>query len=186
MDGGSFSRVREPHGPEGQRMSTYLAQTIEVVFPGSLLATGFWLYVWRVRTREHGDLLYVGRTGDSSSAKAAPPYRRMGQHLGFVKASNALRTHLAGCGVVPESCTSFQFIAHGPIFAQQSKMSAHKPFRNRIAALEKKLADSLRASGYEVLNTVNCRMELDAELWRIVREAFAPYFPELAMAKNQE
>ena len=186
MDGGSFFNAPKACRPEDRRTSTSLSQTLEVVFPGSLLAAGFWLYVWRVRTSEHGDLLYVGRTGDSSSAKAAPPYRRMGQHLGFVKASNALRAHLKRHGVEPESCISFQFIAHGPIFAQQSEMLAHKPLRNKVAALEKALADSLAASGYEVLNTVNCRMGLDAELWRIVREAFAPYFPELAMAKNHE
>ena len=167
-------------------MGTSLSQTAEVIFPGSLLATGFWLYVWRVRTLDHGDLLYVGRTGDSSSAKAAPPYRRMGQHLGFVRASNALRAHLIGRGVVPELCMSFQFIAHGPIFAEQSDMLAHKPLRNKMARLEKELADSLAASGYEVLNTVRSRMPLDAELWSTVRKAFAEYFPKLATAMNDE
>ena len=52
----------------------------ELTFPGPMTKRGFWLYVWRIQSPE-GELLYVGRTGDSSSAHAASPIERMGQHL---------------------------------------------------------------------------------------------------------
>lgn len=93
--------------------------------PGAMLERGFWLYVWRVKTPKH-EVLYVGRTGDISSCKAAPPYARMGQHLGHVKASNALRTYLEMNGVKPEDCSEYEFIAHGPLFPEQADMEAHR------------------------------------------------------------
>ena len=52
----------------------------QVRFEGALLERGFWLYVWRVR-QESREVLYVGRTGDSSSRFAASPFSRLSQHL---------------------------------------------------------------------------------------------------------
>lgn len=144
-----------------------------------MLQRGFWLYVWRVTTAEGEEMLYVGRTGDSSSHKAAPPYARMGQHLGHVKASNALRTHLEKRDVVPESCPSYTMFAYGPMFQETANMDRHKKPRDIVAALEKKLADTLREAGYDVLNTVNSRMPLDNGRWRTVRDSFLEHFPNL-------
>ena len=103
----------------------------------------------------------------------------MGQHLGHVKASNALRTYLEMNGVKPEDCSEYEFIAHGPLFPEQADMEAHKGPRDIVAALEKHLADSLRAAGYTVLNTVNSNKPLHDALWTTVRDAFAKYFAKL-------
>ena len=90
-------------------------QTFRLSIPGPMLRRGFWLYVWRVTTADDNELLYVGRTGDNSSPNAAPPYTRMGQHLGSIKNQNALRSQLIMSRVTPEECRKFDLIAHGPI-----------------------------------------------------------------------
>ena len=133
------------------------ADTYTLTMPGAMLERGFWLYVWRVETPK-GEMLYVGRTGDSSSCKAAPPYARMGQHLGHVEASNTLRRYLKNkAGVKAEDCREYDLIAHGPLFREQADMEAHKGPRDIVAGLEKHLANTLKAAGYKVLNTVNSR-----------------------------
>jgi hypothetical protein len=149
-----------------------------LVVPGAMLARGFWLYVWKVNTPS-GEFLYVGRTGDSSSPNATPPYQRMGQHLGHQPTQNALRKHLKCRGIEAEHCMSFKMTAFGPLFDQQPDMTSHKVPRDIVAALEKKLADSLNAAGHDVLNTVKCRMPLDLQLWNTVRAAFAIEYPRL-------
>ncbi len=154
---------------------------IKIVLPGAILKSGFWLYVWIVRMPDGRKALYVGRTGDSSSPNAAPPYRRLGQHLGTVIASNALRTHISNRKVAPESCKDFTFIAYGPLFKKQLNMKAHRPVRDKVAALEKALANFLHESGYDVLNKVNSRMELDPKLWGTVRRVFVRHFPRLGV-----
>lgn len=154
------------------------ANTHTLSMPGAMLQRGFWLYVWRVDTPD-GERLYVGRTGDSSSPNAAPPYARMGQHLGHVKASNALRAHLVRAGVEPESCRAFDLIAHGPLYAEQDDMDSHRVPRDIVAALEKQLACTLASAGYKVLNTVHCRQPLDKEIWSMVKAAFIEHFPDI-------
>jgi hypothetical protein len=146
--------------------------------PGAMLERGFWLYVWKASTPD-GELLYVGRTGDSSSPFATPPYRRMGQHLGDNRHQNALRRHLEQRGIEPELCASFRMTAFGPLFEQQVDVAAHREPRDIVAALEKKLADALRAADYEVLNTVHCKAPLRDDLWERVKAAFATEFPRL-------
>ena len=54
------------------------ASTYTLTFPGAMNARGFWLYVWRIESPK-GELLYVGCTGDSASANAASPIKRLGQ-----------------------------------------------------------------------------------------------------------
>jgi hypothetical protein len=49
-------------------------------FDGRLLPRGFWLYVCRVESNT-GALVYVGRTGDSSSVNAASLFSRVSRHL---------------------------------------------------------------------------------------------------------
>jgi hypothetical protein len=154
------------------------ATTCVLSFDGGLLQRGFWLYVWRVETSK-GEVLYVGRTGDSSSPHATPPYQRMGQHLGHQKAQNMLRQNLEKKGIEPERCSTFKLIAYGPMFPEAKDMPAHRIPRDTMAALEKKLADALIETGYNVLNTMNCRKTLDKNLWNQVRDAFAEHFPKL-------
>ena len=149
-----------------------------LTLPGPMLERGFWLYVWHVETPK-SEFLYVGRTGDSSSPHATPPYQRMGQHLGHQKAQNMLRQNLEKKGIEPELCTSFELIAYGPMFPEAKDMPAHRIPRDIMAALEKKLADALIESGYNVLNTMNCRKTLDKKLWNEVLDAFAEHFPKL-------
>jgi hypothetical protein len=154
-----------------------IARTHHLTFPGALLERGFWLYVWRVKSPE-AEYLYVGRTGDSSSPNAVAAYQRMTQHLGRQKQQNALHRHLETNDVRPEQCL-FHFIAHGPIYPQARDMEAHRAPRDTVAALEKALADALKAAGYNVLNRVNCRKPLDSVLFTKVRTAFADHFPAL-------
>src|SRR5437870_4320804 len=125
--------------------------------PGAMLERGFWLYVWRVRSAQ-GEFLYVGRTGDSSSPFATEPYRRFGQHLGHQVNQNALRRHLESNGIAPEQCSELAMIAHGPLFPQATDMDAHVGPRDTVAALERELASALQTVGYDVLNTVHCKM----------------------------
>jgi len=101
----------------------------------------------------------------------------MGQHLGNTETSSMLRNHLVKRGVVPEEC-QFRLVAHGPIFdeAPDKTMEAHIEIRDVVGALEKKLADELRAAGYDVMNTVNCTWPLNEELYAQVRPAFAAEF----------
>jgi hypothetical protein len=120
----------------------------------------------------------VGRTGDSSSSNAQSPFNRMGQHLGFNPKNNVLRSHLEDKGVKVESC-EFRLVAYGPILDEAGTGEGHYAARDIIASLEKALADALKVSGYDVLNTVNCRKELDRNLWAKVQEAFAAHFPKL-------
>ena len=133
---------------------------------------GFWIYVLEVTTPDGEKLLYVGRTGDSSSANAQSPFNRMGQHVGFLKNSSMLRNHLAERGVAPEQC-SMRVVAHGPILEEADDMAAHREKRDVIAAIEKRLADDLHDAKYVVMNKVNCRKPLNEELYAEVHAAFA-------------
>jgi hypothetical protein len=157
-----------------------------VSFPGAIVQRGFWLYVWRVATPK-GMFHYVGRTGDNPSPKATAPYTRMGQHLGYIKTQNALRKHLKKKGLEPDECERFDLICYGPLFPEVSEpdmdrdglMERHTPIRNVVGALEKALAEALSEAGYEVLNTVKWRHDLDATLWPTVKAAFTQHFPRL-------
>ena len=46
-------------------------------------------------------------------------------------------------------------------------------------AMEKALAEDLVTAGYAVMNIVRCNFELDQEIWKPVRQAFAEHFPAL-------
>jgi hypothetical protein len=150
-------------------------QTYEVALEGGTLRRGFWLYVWEVTTPNEQKLLYVGRTGDISSPKAASPFNRMGQHLGSIKASNMLRTHLGKRDMAPEDC-NFRFVAHGPILTEAADWDGHVLRRDVVGGLEQKLEQELRQAGWDVMNTVKGSFELDEQLWAEVRPAFAERF----------
>jgi len=149
-------------------------------FDGELLKRGFWLYVWEITTPEKTNVYYIGRTGDSSSSHAQSPFNRMGQHLGFNKHNNILRRHLENRAITVEKC-KFHLVAYGPILKEGTTQDEHIRARDVTAALEKKLADTLSESGYQILNPVNCRKKLDLNLWAKVREAFAVNFPMITI-----
>jgi hypothetical protein len=148
-------------------------------FTGELLRRGFWLYVWDIEAADGNHCLYVGRTGDSSSANAQSPFNRLGQHLGSNKHANALRRQLLSAGIRPEECRRFEMIAYGPIFEEAATMADHHPIRNKMAALEKQLREALHSAGYKVLNAVHCSHKLDDGLWSDVVNAFRERFPKL-------
>ncbi len=163
-----------------------------ITLPAAVLRRGFWLYVWRVETHK-GEFLYVGRTGDNSSPYATAPFTRMGQHLGFSANQNALRKHLKIRDLDAEDCDNFQLISHGPLFGEvkgetgvdrSALMALHVPIRNLVGALEKMLAEELKAAGYEVLNTVKWKHPHDIDAWNDVKEAFSIYFPRLALVSG--
>ncbi len=156
------------------------ASTQVVEFDGGFLQRGFWLYAWEVMVPGGATIVYVGRTGDSSSANAQSPFNRMGQHLGRAVNSSMLRNHLAGRDVEPEDC-SFRLIAHGPVLPEASAddMAEHKLRRDLVAGIEKRLAEELKAAGYDVVNTVASTKPLEENLYADVRTAFTAHFPGL-------
>ncbi len=134
-------------------------------FDGALLNRGFWLYVWDIAS-SRGRYLYVGRTGDSSSANAASPFQRIGQHLDsrLNAKGNTLAKQLRRAGVTP-SDGKFKMMAIGPIFPEQRDFDAHKPIRDIMSALESALADTLRERGYNVIGSHGRRVAPDPELY---------------------
>ena len=158
--------------------------THTLTFPGAMNERVFWLYVWRVESPK-GELLYVGRTGDSASANASSPIKRMGQNLDPKARGNALYSHLQRHGLKPQSCTAFNLVVYGPLFPEEKHWFKHRKSRDKVAALEKELADTLGRSHYCVMNTVHCKKTLDNELWHEVREAFAVHFPKLSRPREQ-
>ncbi len=161
------------------------AATYAVKLPGGVTERGFWLYVWRVRAPGGEELLYVGRTGDNTSAHAQSPYARMGQHLASnsnrkpVRGTAQLRRHVERRGIRVEEC-DYELLAHGPLFAETGDWSLHVRRRNAVAALESALAQGLQHVGFDVLNErVRSATSRDEDLWQDVRRAFAEHFPEL-------
>ncbi len=158
--------------------------TESLTFTGEVLRRGFWLYVWEITPPGGSPIYYVGRTGDSSTQFAQSPFNRMGQHLGFNVKSNVLRRRLGALGFAPEEC-QFHLVVHGPLLAEALSMELHRASRDVVAGLEKALAESMAAAGYEVINPVYSKKPLDAGLFRTVRHAFAEHFPRL-MARGLE
>ena len=145
---------------------------------------GFWLYVWKIQTPK-GELLYVGRTGDNASPNAASPIGRMGHHLDAKNLGNTLRHHLQHNETNPEECGQFELIAYGPIFPEEDTWEKHVPLRDIMAALEKKLSDSLHVN-HTVLNKVDSKKRLDAHRWEQFREAIAAHFRDLQTATDKQ
>jgi hypothetical protein len=155
------------------------AATYQFNFSGGLLQRGFWLYVWEITRPKGAKLYYVGRTGDSSSLNAQSPFNRMGQHLGFAENSNMLRRYLEAHYIETERC-SFHLAAYGPILGEVKDEKGHRNRRDFIAALEKALEEAMREAGYDVMNRVHCRIELNPQAFAQVRAAFATHFKKLA------
>lgn len=146
-------------------------------FDGRVLARGFWLYIWDIRGPS-SRWLYVGRTGDNSSPNAQSPFKRIGQHLDASPNAkgNALGRRLRHEGIDPLSCT-FEMLAIGSIFPEQDTMEQQKPIRDRVAALERALADFLRQRGYDILGSHPKSAPPEEGLFAQVRNIVEPKFP---------
>jgi hypothetical protein len=148
-------------------------------FNGRLLERGFWLYVWRVSTAGR-TVLYVGRTGDSSSRYASSPFRRIGQHLdlGTNAKANAMARQLRRAMLDPAEC-EFSMSAIGPLFPEQPDFERHRHCRDATAGLERALAAWLRDRGYDVLGTHSSRHPADPQQLASIAQALAEDFPAL-------
>ncbi len=146
-------------------------------FSGQLLKRGFWLYIWRI-DKPNSRHLYVGRTGDSSSPHASSPFKRIGEHLDVRRGSkgNALGKQLRRAGLDSHDCT-FEMVAFGPIFPEQPTFEEHVPLRDKMAALERAVADELRRRGYTVLGTHPRVGVSDASLFDDIRQVLDSKFP---------
>ena len=153
-------------------------------FDGRILERGFWLYVWTVSSPV-GDVLYVGRTGDSSSGFASSPFSRLGQHLDLKVGAkaNSLLKNLRAAKIDPLLCT-FEMFAIGPLFLEQRDLAEHRKRRDKLAALEFALAQHLGENGYRVLGTHGCRKPLDRGLFNKVIAIADGKFPDLQLTRN--
>ncbi len=89
-----------------------------------------------------------------------------------------LRRHLESHLIEAEQC-SFHLVAHGPILGEVKDVKGHRKRRDFIAALEGALEKAMREVGYDVMNTVKCRVEVDKKAFAGVRAAFAARFKKL-------
>ena len=139
-------------------------EAYSITFDGRVLNRGFWLYVIAIDTPV-GLLLYVGRTGDNSSANAASPFARIGQHLDLRANAkgNALTRNLRSVSIEPSTCT-MEMIAIGPLFPEEKSFEAHRSIRDRVAALERALAARLKQQGHSVLGEHSSRVAVDENL----------------------
>ena len=163
---------------------TEVLQAYSMRFDGHLLNRGFWLYVWQIKGPQ-SHYVYVGRTGDSSSPHASSPFKRIGQHLdpGPNANGNALGKQLQRAGVKYKEC-SFEMVAVGPIWPEQSDFEAHKPIRDETAALERAVADHLRQRGYVVLGTHPRTGTPDQAVLHQIRKLLDSKFPVVAQPTN--
>lgn len=154
-------------------------RSAEIQFDGAILERGFWLYLIIIEGAQ-GRLLYVGRTGDSSSPNAASPFARIGQHLDARANAkgNALGRKLKDAGVDPASCL-FRLMALGPLFPEQPTSEHHKAPRDRVAALERDLASVLRDRGNTVVGSHHSKAAPEPELLEEALAELERLVPEL-------
>lgn len=145
-------------------------------FDGRLVERGFWLYVWRIVAGSQ-TVLYVGRTGDSSSPYASSPFKRVAQHLevGPNAKGNTMSRQLQAIGIDP-TCT-FDMVAIGPIFPEQPDMDQHTQLRDKIAAQETALAGLLCTRGYKVIGDHPIPRVYDRGLFEQVCDLIEQKFP---------
>ena len=145
-------------------------------FNGGILERGFWLYAWMIKNGEE-QVVYVGRTGDSSSRFASSPFSRLGQHLDVRPnaTANMLLRQVRKLGWEPLAC-AYELVAFGPIFLEQPDLDQHRIKRDIIAPLETELAFLFKEDGYSVVGHHGRRKETDKQLLESVRQAFHQVF----------
>lgn len=139
-------------------------KSYQMTFEGKVLERGFWLYIWEI-VSGNNRYFYIGRTGDSSSAHAASPFSRIGQHLDFRENAkgNSLAKRLNEVGINPRTC-NFRMLALGPLFPEQVTFNEHKPFRDQMATYEYELAIFLKIEGHNVLGSHHIGTAVDNEI----------------------
>jgi hypothetical protein len=156
----------------GQKRYNMKSRTMR--FNGQLLNRGFWIYCWKVSDGKR-KVLYVGRTGDSSSKNAASPFSRVSRHLDTRESAkgNTLYHQLKGEGMEPSLC-SYLMSAYGPVFKETEDSKTFIGFRDRMAALERELAHALgRDTDYEVIGTHQSKKALEKMDEATLKEALA-------------
>ena len=96
-----------------------------------------------------------------------------------------IRQHLQKHCIQPETCNSFDLVAYGPLFPEAEDMPQHRERRDKVAALERELADALAKVGYDVLNKVISNQQVDNNLWSTVHEAFEVHFPRMVSGRSR-
>ncbi len=144
-------------------MKKLSARVARANFSGRILERGFWLYVWKV-TAPNKTVFYVGRTGDSSSANAASPFSRLSAHLETKPTAkgNSMHCRLVSAGIDPTDA-EFEMAAAGPLFPEQTTFEDHRQYRNRMAAMEKELAQRLEEGGWTVVGTHASKHDVDRQ-----------------------
>jgi len=147
-----------------------------ISFDGALLQRGFWLYACLIRSGRKR-IVYVGRTGDSSSKHAASPFSRLSQHLDVRTSAtaNMLLRQVRNAGLEPLSC-KYELVAFGPIFLEQQDLGMHRVKRDIIAPLETELAELFKADGFTVVGSHGKRRTPDTKLLEQVKRAFQQVF----------
>jgi len=148
-------------------------------FTGALVERGFWLYVWHVTSGDR-HIVYVGRTGDSSSQYAASPFNRLGQHLDVRKtaSANMLLRHMRKKDIEPINAT-YRLAAVGPIFAEQVDLATHRVHRDIVAAMEAALGEYMVTLGFDVVGNTRSKHPLNKALFDKVLREFKPQIDQL-------
>ena len=147
-----------------------------ISFEGGLLERGFWLYAWLIQCGPE-KVVYVGRTGDSSSQFTASPFSRLGQHLDVrpsAKANTLLR-QVKSLGWDPLEC-KYELVAFGPIFPEQADLDSHRVKRDIIAPLETKLSQLFKEAGFKVIGSHGKQRTVDPSISSQVERAFHRVF----------
>ena len=147
-----------------------------ISFHGGLLERGFWLYAWLLKNGGER-VVYVGRTGDSSSQFAASPFSRLSQHLDVRSSAtaNMLLRQVRNLGWDPLVC-EYELVAFGPIFPEQASLAEHRVKRDVIAPLETALASLFREQGFTVVGSHGRQRDTDPALFKQVERAFHKVF----------
>lgn len=122
-------------------------------------------------------VLYVGRTGDSSSKYAASPFNRLGQHLDIrpKATANTLLRNIKAEGFNPAQC-EFELTSIGPLFPEQETLEEHRKYRDIIAPLEVALAEYLKSKGHKVLGNHPKPRPKDEELFTQIKSMIKEMF----------
>lgn len=118
-------------------------------------------------------------TGDVTGV-AQSPFARAGAHLGSNKQANQIRRKLESEKIKPEECDDIAVFVYGPVLRYWHQNPRHREFdssRRTVAALERRLWDTINRTGYAMLNgRPTSQVEANDTLWRGVLDAFAPHF----------
>ena len=144
-------------------------------FDGTLLGRGYWIYAIIIYYKSNEMYLYIGRTGDNSSANAGSPFQRVMDHFNLRQSvpMNTIKD-LIKKNEHEFSNIYFRLLAVGPLSPEQKDYESHKPIRNKMTALEKYVADYFVSKGYNVIGKHDDNEAKDQELNAKVIEALEP------------